>query len=63
MRRYITGFLNIEKINEINTKFRYGRVRMTPGVRLILFLLKLYVFVMGVLLAIKFYQILKGGSA
>jgi len=62
MRKYISLKLNISKIDEINTKFRYGQVRMTPMVRIVLFILKVYVFFMGILLVIKFYQILSGGG-
>jgi hypothetical protein len=53
----------MEKVNEINARFKFGSIRLTPGVRIILFLLKLYVTLMGILLVIKFYQILKGGGA
>ena len=63
MRNVIAEIFNMEKVKEINTRFRYGRVRLTPGVRIVLFLLKIYVFIMGILLVIKFYQILAGGGA
>ena len=62
MRKVITNIFNTDKVNEINTRFRYGRIRLTPGVRIILFLLKLYVLIMGILLVIKFFQILSGGG-
>jgi hypothetical protein len=63
MRKVISDIFNMEKVNEINARFKFGSIRLTPGVRIILFLLKLYVTLMGILLVIKFYQILKGGGA
>ena len=62
MRKYLLEKISIGKIDEINAKFRYGSVRMTPMTRVVLFLLKIYVLLMGVLLVVKFIQILSGGG-
>jgi hypothetical protein len=58
----ITELFNMEKINEINTRYRHGRIRMTPAARVILFILKIYIFIMLCLLAVKFIRILTGGG-
>jgi len=63
MRKFIWENINLQKIDEINKRFKYGRVRLTPMARAVLFLLKIYVFIMGILLAIKFYLIFSGGGA
>lgn len=63
MRKLLFEKLNLGKIDEINARFKYGRVRMTPMARIVLFLLKIYVFCMVILLAVKFIQILSGGRA
>lgn len=54
-------FMRLEKIREINARYRHAGVTMRPGSRMILFALKLYIAVFCCLLAYKFYSVLSGG--
>lgn len=62
MWRTISVFFNFDKFREINARFRRGAVERTPGVRAVLFALKIYVTVFMALLAYKFYHIVSGGK-
>ena len=53
--------LRLEKVIEINARFRHGRIASKPSNRIILFMLKIYLVVLFSLLAYKSYQILTGG--
>ena len=54
-------FMRLEKIREINARYRHGGVAMSPFSRMILFALKVYIAVFCCLLAYKFYSVLSGG--
>jgi hypothetical protein len=54
--------LRLDKVLEINARFRFGRLAAKPGNRIILFFLKIYLVALFGLLAFKFYQIMRGGQ-
>ena len=54
-------FLKLEKIDDINTRFRHGRIAYRLSNRIILFFLKLYIAAFYILLSVKFYKIITGG--
>jgi len=61
MQKILTRVFRFEKIKEINAHYQDGKVTMTPLGRIILSILKIYLFVMIVLLLVKFIQIMAGG--
>ena len=61
MQKILARILRFEKIKEINAHYRGGKVTMTPLGRIVLSILKIYLFVMIVLLLVKFVQIMAGG--
>lgn len=53
----IRGWIN--KIDEINRKYAVPRITMSPGVKIALLLLRLYLVFLVLLLCYKFYTLLK----
>jgi hypothetical protein len=51
------GWMN--KIHEINKKYEKPRITMSPGVKLALLLLRLYLVLLVVLLGYKFWTMMK----
>jgi hypothetical protein len=62
MLKFLKTLLKWEKFHEINARYRHGSVKMTPASRAVLFALKIYLFLMIVLLIVKFVMILSGGD-
>jgi len=62
MLNFVEKLFNFEKFREINSHFRTGSVKLSLSARVILVLLKLYLFVMVGLLVVKFYYIFSGGN-
>ncbi|MFA6448238.1 MAG: hypothetical protein WCX65_02120 [bacterium] len=56
----VMTFLKLEKIQEINARYRKGSVELRRPARVILFMLRIYLVIMVALLIIKFAQILMG---
>lgn len=54
-------FMRNEKIAEINSRYRYGRIASKPANRAILFMLKLYLVSFFALLGYKFFIVISGG--
>jgi hypothetical protein len=48
----------VEKIRKINKKYETPRIKMSPGVRIALLFLRLYLILLVVLLAYKFWTLL-----
>lgn len=53
----IRGLLN--KIRQINKKYEKPRISMSPGVRIALLFLRLYLILLVVLLGYKFWTLMK----
>jgi hypothetical protein len=49
------------RIREINQKFKTPHVKMTPGVKIALFLLRIYLLVLVAILFFKFFTLVAGG--
>lgn len=62
MLKFLKMLLNWGKIQEINARYRHGKVVLSPAARAVLFALKVYLFLMVILLAVKFAMILSGGG-
>jgi hypothetical protein len=60
MWNLIAKLLRLGKIQEINARYRKGSVELGKPARVILFALRIYLFIMVCLLIIKFAQILSG---
>ena len=60
MWNFISNVLKLGKLGEINARYRKGSVELSPSARVVLFVLRIYLFVMVCLLIIKFAQILSG---
>ena len=54
----MVGLFN--KVREINERFRTPHVRMTPGVKVALFLLRIYLLVLVGILFFKFFTLVAG---
>ncbi len=50
----------LDTIREINAKYAKPKIKMTRGVAISLFLLRLYLIVLVVLLIYKFYTVAQG---
>ncbi len=55
LRRTIDGW--IAKIGEINEKYKEPRLKMTPLIRYSLLILRLYLIILVIILAYKFYAV------
>lgn len=55
--RMVSGWT--EKIHEINRKYQNPRITMSRGVKLALLFLRIYLILLVVLLAYKFWTLLK----
>jgi hypothetical protein len=62
MWNIIAKILRLGKIQEINARYAKGKVELGKPARVILFALRIYLFIMIILLIIKFAQILSGGA-
>jgi hypothetical protein len=49
------------RIQEINNRFRTPHVKMTPGVKVALFLLRIYLLLLVGILFYKFFTLVAGG--
>jgi len=47
-------------IHEINERYKTPRIKMTKGVKIALFILRVYLFILVVLLIYKFYLVVYG---
>ncbi|HVP95861.1 hypothetical protein [Methanoregula sp.] len=52
----------VAAVRAINKKYEHPRITMSPGVKMALLLLRLYLIFLVLLLAYKFYTIITGGS-
>ena len=52
----------IAKVREINRRYAKPRITMSPGVKLALLGLRLYLILLVVLLGYKFFTIIRGGT-
>jgi hypothetical protein len=55
LRRTIDGWTT--KVREINEKYREPRLKMTPLIRYSLLILRLYLIMLVIILAYKFYTV------
>ncbi len=62
MLKLLNRLLHMGKLSEINSRFRRGTIVLTPGKRVLLAAVFVYVTVMIGLLIVKFAQILTGGG-
>jgi len=51
---------SFSKIREINRKYAVPHVRMTPGVRVALILLRVYLLLLVAILFVKFFTLVTG---